>query len=87
MQCQNCQLAGNLQQFEDKVLAIVQKCFEMNYDVLTVKEVSEIMRISLPATYGLFQRKDFPGIRCGERNNYRISREAFNKWFAGQSVK
>lgn len=59
----------------------------MTYDVLTVKEVSEILKISLPSTYTLFKRRDFPAVSCAARNALRVNREAFDKWLSGENKK
>lgn len=50
------------------------------YEVLTVREVAEILGISLPLAYQLFKRKDFPSLRIGERNQIKVSRAAFERW-------
>lgn len=50
------------------------------YDVLTVKEVAAILKISLPTAYQLFKRKDFPAHRLGKTQQIKVSRAAFEKW-------
>ncbi|MBP2642930.1 MAG: Helix-turn-helix domain [Firmicutes bacterium] len=58
------------------------------YEVLTVKEVAAILKISLPLAYQLFKRKDFPALRIGARQQIKVSRAAFEKWLMGeQSTK
>jgi len=50
------------------------------YDVLTVKDVSVILKISLPTAYQLFKRRDFPALRIGKAQQIKVSRAAFEKW-------
>jgi len=57
------------------------------YDVLTVKEVSAILKISLPLAYQLFKRKDFPALKIGQVKQKKVSRAAFEKWLMGESNK
>lgn len=45
---------------------------------LTVKEVSEIMRISLSKAYTIVKRPDFPVIVDG--NRFIIPRDTFFRW-------
>lgn len=51
--------------------------------VLNVKDVADILGISLTATYRLFDREDFPTIRTGMRRKL-VSRDAFFDWLKQQ---
>jgi excisionase family DNA binding protein len=53
---------------------------EALYDLLTVKDVAGILKISLPLAYQLFKRKDFPALRIGQRQQIKVSRAAFDDW-------
>ena len=46
--------------------------------ILTPKEVSKILKISMDKTYELIQSPGFPKIKIGRQ--YRISEEEFDKW-------
>ena len=45
---------------------------------LNVKDVSEIMGISIPTARKLFEKRDFPTIRVGRR--LLVSEDAFRKY-------
>lgn len=53
---------------------------EALYEVLTAKQVSEILGISMPTTYILWRRKDFPALPIADRNQKKVSRAAFERW-------
>lgn len=48
-------------------------------NVLTVKEISRILRISLSKTYQLVHSHVFPSIKIGR--DYRIPEDSFWEWF------
>lgn len=50
------------------------------YDILTPQDVAEILNISLPCTYVLWRRKDFPALPVADRNHKKVSRAAFDRW-------
>lgn len=54
------------------------EALENNYNILTVKEVSKILKIGKTNTYKLFASKTFPSYRIG--NSYYIREEAFDNW-------
>ena len=47
-------------------------------EVLTIKEVKEIMKIGTNAAYNLVHSKSFPIIKVG--HSYRIPKESFYAW-------
>ena len=68
----------------DEVVQIINAFYIVDrnplYEVLSVGEVAEILKISLPLAYQLFKHKDFPALRIGERQQIKVSRVAFEKW-------
>lgn len=46
--------------------------------ILTPKEISKILKISMDKTYELIQSPGFPKLKIGRQ--YRIPEEEFNKW-------
>ncbi|MCL2578808.1 MAG: helix-turn-helix domain-containing protein [Oscillospiraceae bacterium] len=51
--------------------------------VYTVKEVSEMLGLSLRSTYNLCNdQKDFKVLRLGEKS-IRVNKESFDNWFLG----
>lgn len=51
---------------------------EARIEVLTVKEVQEILKIGTNTAYNLIHSKAFPVIRVGQ--SYRIPAESFYTW-------
>lgn len=49
-----------------------------NNQILTPKEISKILKISMDKTYELIQSPGFPKLKIGRQ--YRIPEEEFNKW-------
>lgn len=47
-------------------------------DMLTVKDIQKIMRVSINVAYGLIHSKAFPVIKIG--NFYRIPKDSFYTW-------
>ena len=47
-------------------------------EMLTIKEVKEIMKIGTNAAYNLVHSKSFPVIKVG--HSYRIPKESFYAW-------
>ena len=47
---------------------------------LSLKDVANIMGISIPTARKLFQKRDFPAIRAGRR--LLVSEEAFNQYMS-----
>lgn len=60
---------------------------EMQYEILTVKEVQNILKIGTNAAYNLIHSKAFPVIKIGQ--SYRIPAESFYAWLesAGAAKK
>jgi predicted DNA-binding transcriptional regulator AlpA len=54
--------------------------------VYTVKEVSQMIGLNLPATYELVRRPDFPAIRVSKARIV-IPKVAFHNWLAGAGNK
>lgn len=50
---------------------------------MTIRELSEVMQISLPTAYNLTEREDFPLIRLGRKKLVPI--KAFDSWLAKQT--
>lgn len=65
----NCQI-----QREERVDLEVQE----GNQILTPKEISKILKISMDKTYELIQSPGFPKLKIGRQ--YRIPEEEFNKW-------
>lgn len=57
---------------------------EARIEVLTVKEVQEILKIGTNTAYNLIHSKAFPVIRVGQ--SYRIPAESFYTWLEQLSV-
>ena len=51
---------------------------EKEEDVLTVKDVQEILKIGVNSAYNLIHSKAFPVIKIG--HSYRIPRDTFYMW-------
>lgn len=49
-----------------------------NNGMITVREIAEYLRISLPTAYKLVRLKAFPYLKVGER--YVIPRDTFQLW-------
>ena len=49
-----------------------------NNGMITVREIAEYLRISLPSAYSLVRLKVFPYLKVGER--YVIPRDTFLLW-------
>ena len=47
-------------------------------EVLTVKDVSVILKLGRDTTYSLMSNKNFPSYKIGKR--YYVTSEALNKW-------
>jgi len=54
----------------------------MNKEILTVKEVAEYLKISLPTAYQIVNQVDFPKIKIG--NRYKIPKDGLEKWIKDQ---
>jgi hypothetical protein len=50
------------------------------YEILGVKQVANILGISVPCAYKLFSRKDFPSLPIADRNQKKVSRAALERW-------
>ena len=55
----------------------------INQDTLTIKEVTDILRIGANSAYNLIHRKDFPAIKIN--HSYRIPTQAFLQWSEKES--
>jgi len=53
--------------------------------VFGAKELAEFLGVERGAAYELCRRKGFPALKVGKK--YRISREAFRRWFEEQALK
>ena len=51
-------------------------------NVLTVKEIMEMLRIGSNGAYALMHSKSFPVVRIGRA--YRIPKDSFLAWLEGQ---
>ena len=51
---------------------------DKNNQILTPKEISKILKISMDKTYELIQSPGFPKLKIGRQ--YRIPKEEFDKW-------
>ena len=56
-----------------------------NNGMITVREIAEYLRISLPSAYHLIERKAFPHLRVGRR--YVVPRDTFLLWVEQNTVK
>lgn len=54
---------------------------EMQHEILTVKEVQQILKIGTNAAYNLIHSKSFPVIKVGQ--SYRIPAASFYAWLEG----
>lgn len=57
---------------------------EMQYEILTVKEVQNILKIGTNTAYNLIHSKAFPVIKIGQ--SYRIPAESFYAWLESIGV-
>ena len=48
--------------------------------ILTISEVSEILRVHSSTVYKLLQRSELPGFKIG--NSWRVSSDALGAWLA-----
>lgn len=55
----------------------------MEKQVMTVKEMAQVMQLSLPKAYDLTNRADFPIIHVGRKKLIPI--HAFNTWLKKQT--
>ncbi len=57
---------------------------ESKHEILTVKEVQEILKVGTNAAYNLIHSKAFPVIKIGQC--YRIPAAPFYAWLEGPGV-
>ena len=57
---------------------------EARFEILTVKDIRQILKIGTNAAYNLIHSKAFPVIKIGQ--NYRIPAEPFYTWLESISV-
>lgn len=57
----------------------------MTNKILTVKDVSHSLKISLPTAYNLVNQSSFPKIRVG--NRIKIPEDEFYRWVKNQIEK
>lgn len=53
--------------------------------IMTIRELSEFLRVHPTTIYRLLRQGRLPGFRVG--SNWRFSREAIEKWERGQAPK
>ncbi|MBQ7129883.1 MAG: helix-turn-helix domain-containing protein [Oscillospiraceae bacterium] len=56
-----------------------------NNGMITIREIAEYLRISLPSAYNLIERKAFPYLKVGCR--YVVPRDTFLLWVDQNTVK
>lgn len=56
-----------------------------NNGMITVREVAEYLRISLPSAYHLLERNSFPYLKVGCR--YVVPRDTFLLWVDQNTIK
>ena len=56
-----------------------------NNGMITVREIAEFLRISLPSAYHLIDRQAFPYVKVGCR--YVVPRDTFLLWVDQNTVK
>lgn len=55
----------------------------MNDDVLTIREVTDYLKVNEKTVYGLAQKRRIPGFKVGGR--WRFRREDLDAWIAAQT--
>lgn len=66
----------------DKGGITVHKIFDGLPDVLTARDVSKVVGISISKCYDLFHSREFPSIRVGKRMT--VARPLFEEWYRKQ---
>ena len=57
----------------------------MKDDILTVREVAEMLKLADKTVYGLVSEGEIPGFKVG--GSWRFSRKELEKWVAKQNLK